>query len=85
MELQGPRRGFVSARTPGGGTTCLKPNLRVISKDDVVGGVLQDASGNDTRLYFNGSFGCNADEVRVVQKLNFDSSLTNQSFNVVVP
>jgi hypothetical protein len=85
MALQGPRRGFVSARTPGGGVTCLKPDTRIISQADVLGGLLQDTSGNDTRLYFDGSYGCNTDEVRVVQKLNFNSSLTNQNFNVVVP
>jgi hypothetical protein len=31
------------------------------------------------------SFGCNANEVRVMQKSNFDGAPTNQSFNIVVP
>ena len=74
MKLVGPRRGFASARTPFGGITCLKPKPGVLTTTDVLGGVLQDASGNDTRLYFNGNFSCSADEVRVVQKSNFSDA-----------
>ena len=85
MEFSGPHPGFISARTPNGGTTCLKPDPAVLSLDDVMGGLMQDASGNDTRLYFNGSFNCNDDEVAVWQKSNFDGSFTNQSFNIFVP
>jgi hypothetical protein len=85
MAFDGPHPGFLSARTPGGGVTCLKPDPAVLTPADVSGGFLTDASGNDTRLYFNGSFGCDDDEVRVVQKSNFDGSPTNQSFNVLVP
>lgn len=85
MALVGPRRGFVSARTPTGGVTCLKPKAGILTTADVSGGVLQDASGNDTRLFFNGSFACNADEVRVVQKSNVSGAATNQSFNIIVP
>jgi hypothetical protein len=85
MALVGPRRGFLSARSPAGGTTCLKPDPKVFSLADVQGGVMTDESGNDTRAYFDGSFGCNSNEVRVVQKFNFDGSATNQNFNIVVP
>lgn len=85
MVFVGEHPGFISARTPGAGVTCLKPDTAILSLSDLVGGFLQDASGNDTRLYFNASFGCNADEVRVVQKLNFNGALSNQAFNVVVP
>ena len=85
MAFDGPHPGFLSARTPGGGVTCLKPDPAVLTPADVTGGLLTDASGNDTRLYFNADFGCDDDEVRVVQKFNFDGSSTNQSFNVLVP
>ena len=85
MAFVGDHAGFISARTPGGGITCLLPDPALLTPADVMGGFLQDASGNDTRLYFNGSFGCNDDEVRVVQRSNSDGSLTNQSFNVLVP
>jgi hypothetical protein len=85
MAFDGAHPGFLSARTPGGGITCLKPDPAVLTPADVMGGFLQDASGNDTRLYFNSTYQCDADEVRVVQKSNFDNGLTNQSFNVVVP
>lgn len=85
MAFVGEHPGFLSARTPGGGVTCLRPDPSVLSLADVAGGFLQDASGNDTRLYFNGSFGCNADEVRVMQKINSSGALTNQNFNVLVP
>ena len=85
MALVGPSRGFLSARTPGGGITCLKPDPRFLTLADVKGGVMTDASGNDTRQYFNGSFGCDADEVRVMQKSNGSGALTNQNFNIVVP
>ena len=85
MALVGPRRGLISARTPAGGTTCLRPNPAVLSLADVQGDVMTDASGNDTRLYFNGSFGCASNEVTVVQKSNGSGAVTNQAFNIVIP
>lgn len=85
MAFDGPHPGFLSARTPGGGITCLRPDPAVLTPEDVTGGVLTDASGNDTRAYFDGSFACDADEARVVQKVNSDGSPTNQPFNIVVP
>jgi hypothetical protein len=87
MAFSGDHPGFISARTPGGGTTCLKPDTSVLTVDDVIGGLMTDASGNDTRLYFDGTgfFGCDSDEVVVVQKSNADGSATNQAFNIFVP
>lgn len=87
MAFSGDHPGFVSARTPGGGVTCLLPDTSVLSTTEVQGGFLQDASGNDTRLYFDGTgfFGCTGDEVVVLQKSNFDNGGTNQSFNILVP
>jgi hypothetical protein len=81
----GPHPGFASARSVAAGATCLKPDTSVLTLDDVFKGVLTDWSGNDTRLYFNGSFSCAADEARVVQKTNGTNTSTNQNFNVLVP
>ncbi|HEX8206104.1 MAG TPA: hypothetical protein VF587_08605 [Solirubrobacteraceae bacterium] len=82
----GAHPGFAGVRTPGEGTICLEPDTDVISVADAFGGVMTDSSGNDTRVYFNGDFGCTeGEEVRVVQKFNSDDSVTNQGFNIVVP
>jgi hypothetical protein len=87
MAFDGPHPGFLSARTPGGGVTCLKPDPAVLSITDVTGGFLTDASGNDTRSYFNGTglSGCGDDEVVVMQKNNNSDLASNQAFNVLVP
>lgn len=85
MAFVGDHPGFLSARTPGGGITCLTPDPAVLTLADLKGLFLQDASGNDTRLYPDASFGCDADEFRIVQRSELDGSLTNQDFNVLVP